>query len=134
MLVGHSWSDFCAVGFLLVFFMFLEIKNSRLTFIKRLFYVGCGGWIWTNDLRVMSPTSYRAAPLRDVFIYLLTRLLNYYSIINSTCQPFFQKNFDFFILGKKQRIYVLFYSFFYNWRLSCIKKCINTTKFLIFIL
>ena len=27
---------------------------------------GCGGWIWTNDLRVMSPTSYQAAPLRDI--------------------------------------------------------------------
>ena len=27
---------------------------------------GCGGWIWTNDLWVMSPTSYQAAPLRDI--------------------------------------------------------------------
>ena len=26
---------------------------------------GCGSWIWTNDLWVMSPTSYRAAPSRD---------------------------------------------------------------------
>ena len=26
--------------------------------------IGCGGWIWTNDLRVMSPTSYQAAPPR----------------------------------------------------------------------
>ena len=25
----------------------------------------CGGWIWTNDLRVMSPTSYQAALPRD---------------------------------------------------------------------
>ena len=24
-------------------------------------FIGCGGWIWTNDLRVMSPTSYRTA-------------------------------------------------------------------------
>ena len=27
---------------------------------------GCGSWIWTNDLRVMSPTSYQAAPFRDI--------------------------------------------------------------------
>ena len=27
---------------------------------------GCGGRIWTNDLRVMSPTSYQAALPRDV--------------------------------------------------------------------
>ena len=25
---------------------------------------GSGGWIWTNDLRVMSPTSYQTAPPR----------------------------------------------------------------------
>ena len=25
----------------------------------------CGSWIWTNDLRVMSPTSYQTAPSRD---------------------------------------------------------------------
>ena len=32
----------------------------------RFFYmVYCGGRIWTCDLRVMSPTSYRAAPPRD---------------------------------------------------------------------
>ena len=28
---------------------------------------GCGSWIWTNDLWVMSPTSYRAAPSRDKY-------------------------------------------------------------------
>ena len=27
---------------------------------------GCGGKIWTYDLRVMSPTSYQTAPLRDI--------------------------------------------------------------------
>ena len=27
---------------------------------------GCGGRIWTYDLRVMSPTSYQAAPPRDI--------------------------------------------------------------------
>ena len=29
---------------------------------------GCGGKIWTYGLRVMSPTSYQAAPLRDIII------------------------------------------------------------------
>ena len=83
-------------------FRYFRHKNSRLQNpCKRLFYVGCGGWIWTNDLRVMSPTSYRAAPLRDIFVYLLTRLLNYYSIINSTCQPLFQKKSWFFYFRQK---------------------------------
>ena len=27
---------------------------------------GCGRWIWTNDLWVMSPTSYQTAPSRDI--------------------------------------------------------------------
>ena len=27
---------------------------------------GCGRWIWTNDLWVMSPASYQAAPSRDI--------------------------------------------------------------------
>ena len=27
---------------------------------------GCGSWIWTNDLRVMSPASYQTAPSRDI--------------------------------------------------------------------
>ena len=26
----------------------------------------CGSWIWTNDLRVMSPTSCQTAPSRDI--------------------------------------------------------------------
>ena len=28
---------------------------------------GCGRWIWTNDLWVMSPTSYQAALFRDIW-------------------------------------------------------------------
>ena len=28
---------------------------------------GCGRWIWTNDLWVMSPASYRTAPSRDEY-------------------------------------------------------------------
>ena len=31
------------------------------------FSYGCGGRIWTYNLRVMSPTSYRVAPLRDIY-------------------------------------------------------------------
>ena len=38
------------------------------------FYFGCGGWIWTNDLRVMSPTSYLTAPHRVIHF-------KYYNII-----------------------------------------------------
>ena len=34
---------------------------------------GCGGKIWTYDLRVMSPTSYRTAPLRDIKLKMAER-------------------------------------------------------------
>ena len=34
--------------------------------------IGCGGRIWTDDLRVMSPTSYQAAPPRvTVLLYFI---------------------------------------------------------------
>ena len=33
---------------------------------KDLDYFYCGSRIWTNDLRVMSPTSYQSAPSRDI--------------------------------------------------------------------
>ena len=41
-------------------------KNVRESKDLRTFVVsfGSGGWIRTNDLRVMSPTSYQAAPPR----------------------------------------------------------------------
>ena len=40
---------------------------------------GCGGWIWTNDLQVMSLTSYRAAPPRVIrFLYLIFIFLSRY--------------------------------------------------------
>ncbi len=37
--------------------------------------IGCGRWIWTNDLWVMSPTSYQAALFRDLksLIYIIWR-------------------------------------------------------------
>ncbi len=41
-------------------------KQKRLTIYHRkpLILFGSGGWIRTNDLRVMSPTSYQTAPPR----------------------------------------------------------------------
>ena len=50
---------------------------------------GCGGRIWTYDLRVMSPTSYRTAPPRDIFI---SQVLNYYTTAKRKKQVFFEKN------------------------------------------
>ena len=29
-------------------------------------HIGCGSWIWTNNLWVMSPASYQSAPFRDI--------------------------------------------------------------------
>ena len=34
--------------------------------------IGCGRWIWTNDLWVMSPTSYQAALFRDFKIFYIS--------------------------------------------------------------
>jgi hypothetical protein len=41
-------------------------------------YIGCGGWIRTNDLRVMSPTSYQTAPPRAKVraLYMHTQLFS----------------------------------------------------------
>ena len=42
-------------------------QNKKKPVFDRLFYwnfLGSGGWIRTNDLRVMSPTSYLTAPPR----------------------------------------------------------------------
>ena len=43
-----------------------QLSYSR-TSLSLFVHFGCGGWIWTNDLRVMSPTSYQAALLRDIY-------------------------------------------------------------------
>ena len=40
------------------FLIFLRLQTSRA--------IGCGGRIWTNDLRVMSPMSYQTALPRDI--------------------------------------------------------------------
>ena len=45
------------------------VCSSQLSYAamkKRICIFGCGSRIWTYDLRVMSPTSYQAAPSRDV--------------------------------------------------------------------
>ena len=58
---------------------------------------GCGRRIWTNDLRVMSPTSYRTAPSRDILLFFtaLSWVLIYYITNECECQYLFC---NFFIL------------------------------------
>ena len=46
---------------------------------------GCGGWTWTNDLRVMSPTSYRLLH-SAIFLCPSLKALNYYSTVHLFCQ------------------------------------------------
>ena len=41
----------------------ISSKKKSIDFIDALKF-GCGGRIWTDGLRVMSPTSYQAAPPR----------------------------------------------------------------------
>ena len=56
------------------------------------FTSGCGSQIRTDDLRVMSPTSYRAAPSRDISTQeVFSWVLIYYIMLNAICQVFFQK-------------------------------------------
>ena len=38
---------------------------------KLLNFIGCGGWIGTNELRVMSPTSYQTALPRVNHVFLV---------------------------------------------------------------
>jgi hypothetical protein len=40
-------------------------KGLHLNRYKPIIIIGSGGWIRTNGLRVMSPTSYQTAPPRD---------------------------------------------------------------------
>ena len=50
---------------------------------SKAFLDGCGGRIRTNDLRVMSPTSYQTALLRDISLCQLI----YNTIHSVLCQP-----------------------------------------------
>ena len=49
-----------------------KTNKKASSFVLKTFYLnGCGSWIWTNDLRVMSPTSYQTAPSRDIYSIVL---------------------------------------------------------------
>ena len=72
------------------------IPLGRVSYIKkkhpvRNAFFGCGGWTWTNDLRVMSPTSYQ---LLHPAIFNLTQQI-YYTPKRRIMQHFFQKNLRF---------------------------------------
>ena len=73
------------------FSLFTKQKNPQSTWLSGVL-CGCGGRIWTYDLRVMSPTSYRTAPLRDIKCFSLEHFM-YYTIPFTECQLFFQKYF-----------------------------------------
>ena len=57
--------------------IFLVKKQKRP--IGLLNNLGCREWIWTNDLRVMSPTSYQTALLCDIAncLFILTLRFHY---------------------------------------------------------
>jgi hypothetical protein len=48
-----------------------KIDRGSGNFLSPCYYFGSGGWIRTNDLRVMSPTSYLTAPPRINVLNLL---------------------------------------------------------------
>ncbi len=55
----------------------LEINKKGLHHLQTLDLIGGGERIWTSDLRVMSPTSYRTAPPRDINLkYLIKNFLS----------------------------------------------------------
>ena len=57
------------------------------TLIKR-FSFGCRRWIWTTDLRVMSPTSYQAAPFCGIFLLSWVRYLFYYIYLRLSIEKY----------------------------------------------
>ena len=57
----------------LLFYIFLNKDKNRF----KKWIIGCGAWIWTKDLQVMSLTSYQTAPPRDKRIYLTHYMLIY---------------------------------------------------------
>ena len=70
---------------------FPNYTKKDLIFIKSL---SCGGRIWTNNLRVMSPTSYRVALPRDILLRLIcsiSRKLLYrdYRVLSTVFYNFF---------------------------------------------
>ncbi len=66
-------------------------KTDRQKPIRFLVVAGVG--FEPHDLRVMSPTSYLAAPSRDMGILDVTaKVLCYYMKLRSICQLFFKRN------------------------------------------
>ncbi len=63
-LVVDIWIDF--------HFIWNYMKKGLRLSSKPLNIDGSGGWIRTNDLRVMSPTSYQTAPPRETFYKIAT--------------------------------------------------------------
>ena len=59
---------------------YINVKKVDVTEISHIHLNGCGSRIWTDDLRVMSPTSYRAALSRDIQLCCFLQLY-YYSIM-----------------------------------------------------
>ena len=59
---------------------------------------GCGGWIWTSDLQVMSLTSYQTAPPRDK---------------NCIFVLFF--NIIFYVFFKQTRLDIISHSLNFSW-------------------
>ena len=56
-----------------------SFSSQFLHLLECSFHFGCGSQIWTDDLRVMSPTSYRAAPSRDIYCLLMATSIVYHS-------------------------------------------------------
>ena len=48
-------------------FLYEMLAKKQVKFVEFDLLGGCGGRILTNDLRVMSPTSYQTAPARDIY-------------------------------------------------------------------
>ena len=49
--------------------------------------IGSGGWIWTNDLRVMSPTSYQTALPRSTDVYYSILIFFVKTIVENRYSP-----------------------------------------------
>ena len=48
-------------------------------------HLNCGSWIWTNDLRVMSPTSFQTAPSRDILFFSFENWMEKDSNLRKRC-------------------------------------------------
>ena len=61
----------------LLLFKITEPSKLRLLNNITIQKLGSGSWIWTNDLRVMSPTSYQTAPSRNNIANNISQLKHY---------------------------------------------------------